>query len=130
MKKRVIILILVVLLAVGCEKKEEKEEKKVVEPFLLMELDNYKNIKLEDISSIEVVKYTVAGDNRITYDDYNDINEIFTMLKSVKLKDKTDMVCEDNTTVYVIRTKDDEKYSIEFECNWVIIGKDRYLVFK
>ena len=38
------------------------------------------------------------------------------------------MACEDNTTVYVLYQKDGSKVSIEFECNWLVIGRKRYLI--
>ena len=131
MKKKVLILLLAAILVVGCGKKEEQPvEDKKVEEFMLMERDEYKNLKLDDISNIEVIWFTVAGDQRETIEDYDEIVKTFNMLKSIKLGEKTEMVCEDNTKVYVLNTKDGNKYKIEVECDWVIIGKDRYLIVK
>ena len=131
MKKKVLILLLAAILVVGCGKKEEQPvEDKKVEEFMLMERDEYKNLKVEEISNIEVIWYTVAGDQRETIEEYDEIVKTFNMLKSIKLGEKTEMVCEDNTKVYVLNTKDGNKYKIEVECDWVIIGKDRYLIVK
>ena len=78
MKKRNIMVILAailsivlvtVLFVVFSNKNEDKnnEDKipntKFVEIYL-MEFEDYKNVNLDDIESIEIIRYTVAGDNR------------------------------------------------------------------
>ena len=38
------------------------------------------------------------------------------------------MACEDNTWVYKFHLKDGQDVSIEFECQWLVLGRNRYTV--
>ena len=143
MKKRNIMVILAVILSivlvtalfiVFSNKNEDKnnEDKipntKFVETYL-MEFEDYKNVNLDDIESIEIIRYTVAGDNRQpTITDSDEIKNIYNSLSKIKLVEETKMRCEDNTTVYVFHLKDNSKVSIEFECNWLVTRNKRYLI--
>ena len=128
------IMLLFVLLICGCgsekEKEKEKDEKKdePKEYISIMEYGDYKNIKLEDIDYIKVIKYYEGGDIPSEYKSESDIEEIYNKLLSYKVGDETEMLCEDNTTVYNFYMKNGNNYSIEIECNWFVIKNKRYLV--
>lgn len=122
MKKLLLCIFVITLLFItGCNKEEKIIEKKV------MELDSYKDLVLDDIVSIETVKYTVGGDNRETTSSKDDINRIYNMLNSTMITDISEGACEDNTTVYILKTKD-KSYKFEFECNWFIYEGKHYNV--
>ena len=131
MKKKLLI-VLVLLLSItliGCKKEEPKEdEPKVVEKYI-MELDNYKDLILDDVISIEKVKYTEGGDIREDITDKEEITSTYNMLKGTKISDETTRTCDDNTTVYILKTKD-KSYSFEFECSWFVYNGKRYNVAK
>ena len=122
MKKLLLCIFVITLLFItGCNKEEKTIEKKV------LELDSYKDLVLDDIVSIETVKYTVGGDNRETTSSKDDINRIYNMLNSTMITDISEGACEDNTTVYILKTKD-KSYTFEFECNWFIYEGKHYNV--
>ena len=122
MKKLLLCIFVITLLFItGCNKEEKTMEKKV------MELDSYKDLVLDDIVSIETVKYTVGGDNRETTSSKDDINRIYNMVNSTMITDISEGACEDNTTVYILKTKD-KSYKFEFECNWFIYEGKHYNV--
>ena len=132
-KKAFIVILIFTLLLVGIlvfvlllpkEKEEPKQEEKYV-----MELDNYKGLLLNDIVSIEKIRYTEAGDQREEVTDKEEITRIYNMLNSTKIGTLTNRACEDNTTVYVLKTTD-KNYSFEFECEWFVYSGKRYNVIK
>ena len=131
-KKFLIILVLLFTLTfVGCKKETEepkKDEPKVEEKSVL-ELDKYKDLVESDIESLETVKYTEGGDNRETTTDETEIARVYNMLSKTKIADETDSACDDNTTVYILKTKD-KSYSFEFECSWFVYNGKRYNVAK
>ncbi len=136
-KQNIIILTVGILLIVlttlfivfnNNEKKEDKpEDTKFVETKLL-EFGDFKNIKLDKIINVEKIRYTVAGGDRETITDSEEISNLYNLLSKVKLVEETDMACEDNTTIYIFNLDDDTKVSVEFECDWVIVKNKRYIV--
>ena len=132
--KKILLLVLVCLLVVGCNSK--KEENTVNPPVddteikLAIELDKYKDLKLEDVVSLEEVRFVYAGDVRQTYTDRDTIEKTYNMLSQVKIKKGAVGACQDNTTVYTFVTKDGTKYSFEFECDIFVYGSERYDVVK
>ena len=132
-KKLLIILVLLLTLTfAGCKKEIEtnnEPQKPKVEEKSVLELDNYKDLVEADIKSIEIVKYTEGGDNRETTTDKTEIARIFNILRGTKIGDITERSCEDNTTVYILKT-DDKSYSFEFECSWLVYNGKRYNVVK
>ncbi len=97
---------------------------------MLFELDEYKDISLDNIVSIEKVRFTEGGDNREIYNDQSDINSIYNSLKETKLGSKTDLTCEDNTTVYILNMSDGTKKTIEFECEVLVLKDKRLKIIK
>ena len=89
----------------------------------------YKNIDSDKIYSIDINRYTEGGLNtKIVTDE--EAKKLFFNLMNTKYGEETDMSCEDNTTVYVINFSDGTKKTIEIECDWIIIGKKRYMIVK
>lgn len=122
MKKKIILITFIfstIFITTGCSKSNELVS--------LMDYGEYKNITKENIEQIEIIKYTEAGTDSILVED-DSIISIYENLKKKKLEKKTNMSCDDNTTVYVFTLKDDSKISIEIECDWAVIGDDRYIL--
>ena len=133
MNKKIILCLLVLLITftfVGCKKEEEvpPESPPTVKTRLLSELDEYKDLKVEDIVSLDIIKYTEGGDQRETVTDQEEINNVFNTLSNTKIGEETQRTCEDNTTVYIFNLVDDSTVSVEIECSWVVIGNERYLL--
>ena len=79
----------------------------------LMDMSEYKDIKLENIVSIERVFYGEGGDNHEVITETGEINKTYNMLKSIKLGKETKMSCDDNATVYIIYLNDGTDKHIE-----------------
>lgn len=94
----------------------------------LLDYDDYKDIQVDNIDYIEVIRYTEGGDSPKTVTNRTEIENIYDSLSKVKIKGRTNMACEDNTTVYAIHLENGEKKVIEFECDWVIIKGKRYRI--
>lgn len=124
-KKLLIVLVLLLTLTfVGCKKEETKVEEKSI-----LELENYKDLVKSNIETVETVKYTEGGDDRNTTADRMEIERVYNMLSQTKITDETDRACEDNTTVYNLKTRD-KTYSFEFECSWFVYNGKRYNIAK
>ena len=124
-KKLLIVLVLLLTLTfVGCKKEETKLEEKSI-----LELENYKDLVKSNIETVETVKYTEGGDDRNTTADRIEIERVYNMLSQTKITDETDRACEDNTTVYNLKTRD-KTYSFEFECSWFVYNGKRYNIAK
>lgn len=93
------------------------------------DLDIYNDIKIDEVKSVDVTKYTEGGDNRETYKEKEDIMSFYKMIGETKLGEETEQTCDDNTTVYTFNMNDD-KVSFEFECNWLVLDGKRYLIVK
>lgn len=46
----------------------------------------------------------------------------------MKIGRKTDMFCDNNTTIYVFTLTGETKLSLEIECDWVVIDNIRYIL--
>ena len=130
MKKLLICLFIMTLFFItGCKKDEPEIEEPKVEEKYIMDLDVYEDLVLDDVVSIEKIRFTEGGDIRETITAKDEITRIYNMLKETKIKGLTDRACEDNTTVYVLKTKENS-YSFEFECDWFLYDNNRYNVVK
>ena len=126
---KLILILLFGTIICGCNSEEKKEDIKVdTEEISILEYGKYKNIKLDDIERVQIIKYTVGGDNPNEYNDFEEIKNIYEQLLNYKVGEETNMVCEDNTTSYVFYMNNGDKYSISIECNWFVIDGKRYLV--
>ena len=122
MKKKIILNLLIIItlsILTGCNKSDESTS--------LMDYGDYKNITEDNIKQIEIIKYTEAGVNTTLVDE-NSIIGVYNKLKKMKIGRKTDMACDDNTTIYVFTLTDETKLSLEIECDWVVIDNIRYIL--
>ena len=65
---------------------------------MLFDYEKFNAINKDDITSIVIKKYTESGLEEEINSSTEDIENIYDMLKNVKIKSKTNRVCEDNTT--------------------------------
>lgn len=122
MKKKIILNLLIIItlsILTGCNKSDESTS--------LMDYGDYKNITEDNIKQIEIIKYTEAGVNTTLVDE-NSIISVYNKLKKMKIGRKTEMSCDDNTTIYVFTLADETKLSLEIECDWVVIDNIRYIL--
>ena len=122
MKKKIILNLLIIItlsILTGCNKSDESTS--------LMDYGDYKNITEDNIKQIEIIKYTEAGSNTTLVDE-NSIIGVYNKLKKMKIGRKTDMACDDNTTIYVFTLTDETKLSLEIECDWVVIDNIKYIL--
>ncbi len=133
MKKSIyigLILILSIVLLSGCGSTKEKKEnpKKIPKEISVLDHEYYKGLTLEDIISVTVIRYTEGGDEEKTYTETGEIEKNYNYWKNKKLGKETTQSCEDNTTVYIFKLKDNASISIEKECDWIVIQDKRYLI--
>lgn len=115
----------------GKENKEKNNTEDIPEIKALTDFDEYKDLNTRtDIIKVTVRRFTVAGGHDEVYDSYEDIHRLQSSVSSIKLGKETQMACEDNTTVYIFETNTGKSISVEVECDWIIIGKKRYLIEK
>ena len=122
MKKKIILNLLIIItlsILTGCNKSDESTS--------LMDYGDYKNITEDNIKQIEIIKYTEAGVNTTLVDE-NSIISVYNKLKKMKIGRKTEMSCDDNTTIYVFTLTDETKLSLEIECDWVVIENIKYIL--
>lgn len=122
MKKKIILNLLIIItlsILTGCNKSDESTS--------LMDYGDYKNVTKDNIKQIEIIKYTEAGSNTTLVDE-NSIIGVYNKLKKMKIGRKTDMACDDNTTIYVFTLTDETKLSLEIEFDWVVIDNIRYIL--
>lgn len=122
MKKKIILNLLIIItlsILTGCNKSDESTS--------LMDYGDYKNITEDNIKQIEIIKYTEAGVNTTLVDE-NSIISVYNKLKKMKIGRKTEMSCDDNTTIYVFTLTDETKLSLEIECDWVVIDNVKYIL--
>ena len=131
MNKRIVIVIILmmIIMITGCSKEELKEKiEKKTDGISLMEFDQFKDIKLDNIKSITYYRYTVAGRDEEEIKELDRINRIYNQLTNVKVGKEVTTSCEDNTKVYVFNMDDDKKISVELECEWLVVGNKRYAI--
>ena len=133
--KRVIPIIIFIILILGLSiifipnsKDVRVKKKNKVKYINLLNLDEYKDLKLENISYLEETHYTEAGDDTKKIEDKEGINRMYNMVKNIKLGKETTMGCEDNTTVYRFYMSNNKQINIVFECEALVTKNKRYLL--
>lgn len=127
-KKLIIILVLSIIIFFLVYKLTSKPEQ--AKENYLKDNKEYNDIDSNNIVSIEVNKYSEAGVDSNLIIDKNEIRKMYNKLSNIKYGEETDMACDDNSTIYIINFNDDSKKKIEIECDWIIIGKKRYMIVK
>lgn len=94
---------------------------------LLLEYGDYQKIRMENIRSLRIIRFTEGGAHARIVEDRAQIKKIYDGLRQIRLMDETEMSAVDSTTVYVFTLDGGEKISIEFEGEWIVIGKKHYL---
>ena len=95
----------------------------------LLEKEEYKNIKIEKIKKITVMKYLESGTESVEETEPKDIKATYKYLQSLRIGKESKSACDDNTTVYIIEL-DGDVVSVEIECNNVVINNKRYQIKK
>ena len=134
MKKKIVLMAIIILLILSIvltifhpkEKVIKKDNNKNIN-ISLMKFDEYKDIKLEDIDHIEIIRYTEGGDESKDISDREEIKDTYISLSKKKIIKKTDIACDDNTTIYKFYMGDNV-ISIEIECGILINNKERYIL--
>ena len=121
--KKVLLLIITLLIVTGCSIKEKEKELNIG----LMDVEEYKEIDVNKITSIEYSWFNEGGREDKTIDDKEEITRTYNSLKNKTIVSTSEMACEDNTKLYIIKT-DSKDYRVEIECNILIHNKDRYLL--
>ena len=127
--KKIIALLLSVVIITGCNLKEKIEKDITNNPSSnvpILEFDKYKGFSIDNVKSLNVIKYTVAGISEETVSEMDEIQSIFNYISRFSVGNETAMACEDNTTIYEFIMKDDSKVSFEIECDWLVVGNKRY----
>ncbi len=126
-RKKILIFGIAFMLTLGCAK--EKSNDLFENNLKLMEMDEYKKIVIDKVDKLEVMKYTEAGIDEKTYTLKDDIISIYNNLKQIQIGKEVSKACDDNTTKYIFYLEND-KYSIEIECEWLVLNGKRYEIIK
>ena len=63
-------------------------------------MQEYQDLKLDEIKQINVVRYTEGGSESVLEEEKDDIERTYHYLSQIRVGKETDMACEDNTTIY------------------------------
>ena len=124
----VLILFIISILVVINEEKVPEPTITIEKNISLMEFSDYKKIKVDDIDYIEKIRYTEAGRDSNIVKDRSEITFTYNILSNKKVGSKTEKSCEDNTTSSKFYMKDSSSYSIEIECDVLVMGRNRYIL--
>lgn len=91
----------------------------------LFELEEYKDIKAEEIKMINIYHYTEGGVESTILNSEKEIKNTIKQLSKIKVGKETTMACDDNTTSYVLEREEDT-ITIEIECNVLVLPDHRY----
>lgn len=93
----------------------------------IFDLEDYKDLKLEDIKSINVIEKTDKGFITNTYNENKDIKKIYNKLDKKRLGRSRKAIKCDDVITYDINTKDNT-YTVEIECNLLKVNSERYIL--
>ena len=86
----------------------------------------YKDFNIDNVIKVEVIKYTEGGNEKEEITDKEEIIRIYNNWSNTRLISECMRSCEDNTTVYKFIMSNGGEYSIEKECDWLVINNKRY----
>ena len=92
----------------------------------LFDLDYYEGFDISNVKKVVVDKITEAGIDTEEIIDKSKIFDIYNKWKNVRILDKCNKACDDNTIIYKFIVEDNKEYKIEKECDWLIIDHMRY----
>lgn len=93
----------------------------------IFDLEDYKDLKLEDIKSINVIEKPDKGFITNTYNENKDIKKIYNKLDKKRLGRSRKAIKCDDVITYDINTKDNT-YTVEIECNLLKVNSERYIL--
>lgn len=96
----------------------------------IMSYEYYTHVDINNVKELETLRYTEAGLDYKKTSDRSEIESIYNMLSQLKVGERTERACEDNTTIYQFHMNDDMYYSVEIECDWFVIAGFRYNIVK
>ena len=132
MKKLFIFIVsIVMLMSTGlCSKADVVPMPSIAQKLTsLMDYPDYQKITPDNIKSILVRRFTVAGGFNQEFKEEDKIVEIYDWLKTIFLAGETKYSCTDNTTLFIFTLKDDSKVMIEIECDWAVINRKHYNIY-
>ena len=97
--------------------------------FDLLEHENYKGFKEEDVTKVIEEFYGEGGVSTKEYNTKEEIEGIVNRFKKIKLGIETKRSCVDNTKIYRFIMKDGKEYMIEEECDWFVLDQKNYISF-
>lgn len=112
--KKIILILIIFILITGCNINNNDNLS------LLMNYNDYKDIDVDNVTSLEIVKYLEDGVSNVTIDNYDDIIKIYNDLNKYYIGNETNRTCEDSTVIYKF-IQDDKIISIKIECNDVLV---------
>ena len=116
-----VILLIVIVLVFLLFKKEDTSWTP------LFELTEYETIDANKVESINILRYTEGGVDSQLVEEKEDILRTIRSLSQIKIGRESQTACEDNTTVYIIKQKNEE-FTIEIECDNLVMSKNRYQI--
>lgn len=93
----------------------------------IFDLEDYKDLKFEDIKSINVIEKTDKGFITNTYNEKKYIKKIYNKLDKKRLGRSRKAIKCDDIIIYDINTKDNT-YTVEIECNLLRVNSERYIL--
>lgn len=91
--------------------------------------DKYKGFDIKNVSKVIEEFYGEGGLEKTEYDSNEKIMEIYNKYKDLKIGIETKSACEDNTVIYRFIMNDGKEYTIENECDWIVLDNKNYVTF-
>ena len=123
-----IVLIVLVIGLITQNKKEEKEPKGGLKPIPVLELEDYKDLKIENIKGAKVLRYTEGGIDVNEAETEEEIKSLYNTVSKLEITEETDQSCEDNTTVFTFTLEENRKISIKIECDWLVYRNKKFML--
>ena len=92
----------------------------------LMNFDDYKNIDIESVESIEIKKYQKDKFHSSRIKNYDKIRYIYDKLGNKMVGKEVYDTCNKKSTFYVFYMKGDYSFTIEIGCGLLIINDKNY----
>lgn len=123
-KRLLIIFIILLSLSIGIEVYLKVKKDDIT---YLKNIEEYKNININEVKNIEVVKLNSGEDLRNIIDKKDDINKIYESLGNIKIGSKIDYQKESNSIFYIFSYKDDSTYTFSFYDDNIFLNEEYYI---